>query len=120
MIRDSGHQSNDTDNELGFGIPSFSRARNLVVGLPDAFEKGLNLFPNPVDNQLYLQWQGDHPESFKIQIISQVGQIVYENDRPAFITREPVRINTEYLTPGVYVLKVTNRNNHRQFKFLKN
>ena len=120
MIRDSGHRSNDTDNELGFGIPSFSRARNLVVGLPDAFEKGLNLFPNPVDNQLYLQWQGDHPESFKIQIISQVGQIVYENDRPAFITREPVRINTEYLTPGVYVLKVTNRNNHRQFKFLKN
>ena len=120
MIRDSGHQSNDADNELGFGIPSFSRARNLVVGLPDTFEKVLKLFPNPVDNQLYLQWQGDNSESFKIQIISQIGQIVYENDRPTFLTREPVRINTEYLTPGVYVLKVTNRNNHRQFKFLKN
>ena len=121
IIRDSGHQSGTSDSELGFGIPSFARARNLIVGIDEALDPAFNFFPNPVDSELYLQWEsGDFPGETKILILNSMGQIVYENDPQTFPQGEPVRINTGDFTPGLYILNVINKGKRLSVKFLKN
>ena len=120
IIKDSGHQSGDPDNELGYGIPSFSRVRNLIVGIEDELEGAFNFFPNPVSDEFFLELDpGSLGESIKIIIHNSMGQIVYENDFPAFSGDEQIKINTINFRPGLYILKVLNNKNHLHFKFLK-
>ena len=120
MIRDSGHQAGSVDSQLGFGIPNFVRARSLIVGIEDELDTALKLFPNPIENELFLQWEaGTHFEGTKILILNNMGQVVYESAHQTYPEDKPVRINTENFAPGLYFLNVINSRNRTHFKFLK-
>lgn len=121
MIRDSGHKSGDSDSELGFGIPSFARARNLVVGIGDELNTEFKLFPNPVENELYLQWdESSQLDGAKIFILNSVGQVIYEDNRQNRRGNEPVKILMGSFAPGLYFLNIVQNGNQQGYKFLKN
>jgi hypothetical protein len=72
-------------------------------------ENSINLFPNPVFNELTLKT--DAPIG-SIMITNLVGQIVYENNFPSM----EATLNVGYLRPGFYLVKI---NGTEVRKFLK-
>ena len=121
MIKDAGHLSDNANNDLGFGIPSFTRARNLIVGIEDKLKTDFSLFPNPVNRELYLRWEGNsHGDGVKVLIYNSVGKVVYESGHPVFAENRQIKIDTGNLIPGLYFVNVIDSNNRLDAKFLKN
>ncbi|MDN5210643.1 S8 family serine peptidase [Fulvivirgaceae bacterium BMA12] len=121
MIRDSGHQANNSDTDLGFGIPSFGRARILVVGIEDKLTTAFSLFPNPVDREFYLKLENDSRiGGVKVLIFSSLGKVVYESSRPVIPKNQQIKIDAGNLIPGLYFVQVIDGNNRINAKFLKN
>ncbi len=121
MIRDSGHQADNSDTDLGFGIPSFGRARILVVGIEDKLTTAFSLFPNPVDREFYLKLENDSGmDGVKVLIFSSLGKVVYESSRPIFPKNQQIKIDAGNLVPGLYFVNVIDSNNRINAKFLKN
>ena len=69
-------------------------------------------FPNPCTNQFTLKLN-DAAQNAKLQIINSIGQIVHMESVNG---RQQVTINTESLSPGVYIIKAFDQEN----SFLEN
>lgn len=72
------------------------------VGLPSTLaESGFTLFPNPVGNQLEINFRaGNNPSTVSVYDVQGRELISLRRDNNA-----QIKINTEYLIPGVYYLK---------------
>ncbi len=55
-IKNSGNLAQNPSDGLGFGIPNFTRASDLVLSTDDPqLGKLIHLFPNPIDQDLFLK-----------------------------------------------------------------
>jgi hypothetical protein len=64
----------------------------------------IRYFPNPVDDALYMEWEGMGKESMTLQIYNTVGEKVYEEIIPAGM--EQYKLSTKALQEGMYVIQV--------------
>lgn len=87
---------------------------------PQATESDLNIYPNPVRNQLNLQFKA-HQRTLAtdISIFSTDGKLVYSNKLQHNIDSE-LHINTSTWLQGIYILRVNNNNELISRKIIKN
>jgi hypothetical protein len=77
-----------------------------------------NVFPNPVLNELNVEFKIDVPSKSNIEIYDNTGRLVYEGKFENLIVGDnQVSLNISNLKPGVYMLNLntTNRNNSSWF-----
>jgi subtilisin family serine protease len=54
-IRDAGHQSQNANDQTGYGIPNYLGTKELVLATNEPEDQWfLKLYPNPVTNKLYI------------------------------------------------------------------
>ncbi len=83
---------------------------------PAEEEKGLRIYPVPVNNRLFIQWPEAAGE-IEIQIMDIQGKTVYISG--LIRGEELMEINTGALRPGIYVLKLQNKDKTILRKIIK-
>ncbi|WP_430466505.1 S8 family serine peptidase [Winogradskyella ouciana] len=112
FIRQSASQFTMPDDFLGFGIPDLAMARSL--GLGETSIENINIYPNPVKDNLYVELPTQLVNS-EVSIYNQLGQKVLQTE----LNTNSEAINVESLEAGFYVLKLSSETNFRTFKFVR-
>lgn len=114
LVRESSSQFSAPDNFLGFGIPNFSDALQLGLSVNDNQIVQLNVYPNPVKNNLIIT-QSVITNGGEIVIYNQLGKLVYQSD----IVENYNQIDVSNWASGLYFLKINLDTISNQFKLIK-
>ncbi len=121
-IKAAGNQALTPDNELGFGIPDFSRVleETLTPVASRQPESYFTVFPNPVEEgKVFIESKsGTYTGALDIVLYSSTGQVVLQKHLPNY-NKESLSIDTETLTQGIYILQVLARDSSDTFKLVK-
>ena len=92
-------------NSQGFSLNYTSTAS------PSGFEdyenlSGMNIFPNPANSELNIQFTVNEPEHMIVELCSVTGVVVYKEELANFNGSYTKTINTSGLSQGVYMLRI--------------
>ncbi len=115
IIRESASQYNNPDNFLGYGIPNLQLALSNGLSIVDFenLELDLNIYPNPVSNEIRLTIP--EQDIVSITIFDILGKLVKQGS----LTHVNSKINVESLSQGIYIAKLQSGNISRTIKLIK-
>lgn len=121
-VQRAGNQSEKPDSLLGYGIPSFSRAIN-ILDLEDNLEKAsFHLYPNPITAEQEMRvFLGEMYLGKKVyfEIYDQQGKQIIQKEIIQVEQREYTVPEIKKLTNGIYTLKVFTDKFQQSKKFIK-
>jgi hypothetical protein len=82
------------------------------TGISDGQAQGVNVYPNPVRNTLYVE-TGE--KNGRLLIIDLTGKVVVEKE----IKSDRQKVDVSRLNPGVYLLKIESKDAYRVVKIFK-
>jgi hypothetical protein len=85
----------------------------LPTGVETKENTSLVIYPNPVDDVLYIRYENSAPET--AEIFDAKGRLLLKLK----ITDNPEAVNVSSLPAGAYILRLTERNNIKNIKFIK-
>lgn len=123
-IQRSACQYTTPDSLLGYGIPDFALANmltNNILYSDFANDNLVNIFPNPFNNDFYIDFYSADSQSVHMQIFDIVGKLKYEQDINLNLTSyNRININnTESLESGIYFVQFTTSTNRFIKKIIK-
>ena len=78
----------------------------------------ISIFPNPVNDNLIVNYSFESKSNASIKIINSLGISVYETDNISAGNNNSININTSNLTPGIYFLTILSGNKTETRKFV--
>jgi hypothetical protein len=110
------YSANDYMIFQGFHIGTFT------VQTPDNLNEGfsgfdISLYPNPLDNQLVIEFDELRENSSLVQLFSVKGEMILSKKIPARSLREQIMLNT--YNSGTYFLKIIHNNQKQTFTIIK-
>ncbi|MFN2429487.1 MAG: S8 family peptidase [Cryomorphaceae bacterium] len=125
-IEESAHLFQNPNDSLGYGIPNFQIARDLLEAILTLENQNnpqqLSLFPNPaVGNDLWLRAPAHAGEELEYRITDMGGKlIVQDRVRVGLDGIAPIRLGGIGFTEGLYLLTATTEDGNREtLKFVK-
>lgn len=101
-IENSATIANFPNNDFGHGVPNFELALYNTIGNEDISAKvELNVYPNPVADLLFIEFNDSKLEDIKISIVDVRGQIIFQNEEELFDSK--LEIDFPF-SSGVYML----------------
>jgi len=113
-IRESADKYNNPTAQEGYGIPNFENAYSILGVEDQNFLNVTTVYPNPVNNNFTIQTSLQSLENTQIQIFNVIGKKVFEK-----IGLRTKKVNVSQLHSGIYILKITNGNQQKTIKFIK-
>jgi hypothetical protein len=105
----SGNNCQDT-----IYVKNLITVKSLSTGISNDKKSSLEVFPNPVDNFLYIKGRGFNIQSIRIADMS--GKVWITKEISNF---DDLTLNVGYLPAGVYMLKIKTREGWQTFKIVK-
>lgn len=108
-IQNSGSQSENPDNYLGYGIPNFAIANNMIKGIviSSMEDEDVNIFPNPFSKNIYIAFYSRDIQDIKIELVNLNGSVVVEKNIFRYIGYNTIVLDNTYnLTEGIYLLRL--------------
>lgn len=96
-----------------------SNKRETNDEIPEAITNGLNIYPNPVGDQLTLEWNVTLAGKHTIEILNISGQPVFISQMMFEEGTSHVSIDLQQLTNGTYIIIVRNENEALRKLFIK-
>jgi serine protease AprX len=123
-IEKSGSQYNSPDSLLGYGLPDFLKAMEILEQektKPSAANQSLWAYPNPFHDNLTLQIKGNIEEMARIEIFDRLGRKVYEHSmmctgKNVFALSLP---DLSGLDKGIYIVRCNIAGSRQQIKIVK-
>jgi serine protease AprX len=105
-IKKSGHQSANPDNLLGWGVPNYSKAKDVIaLNVTDILENKVTFYPNPFrGDTLFLHSEGKLRNGLSVQILDALGKEVFNRTFTAKETKEDIELTIKNSQQGVYYL----------------
>ncbi len=92
-----------------------SASCNLTLANADTLLKDeVQLFPNPVKDNLYIDFGNNDSRTSQIQLYNSLGQKLYENE----ITNSEINVPVTGYSQGIYFVRITNSTKSKTFKIL--
>lgn len=88
----------------------------LIVGISEGIEKELKIYPNPVENEMYIEMNENLGSMSEIKVLSDDGALVILN---ITTTGHRATLDLSTLQNGTYILVVTTENEMYHHKFIK-
>lgn len=99
----------------GSGLSGLSISGNsCVLGLEDFEASEVLMYPNPFNNNLFLE---NLNKVSNLKIYTIIGQLIYSKSLNG---QDKLNINTSYFASGLYILNLQNETRYIQVKLLKN
>ena len=76
--------------------------------------KTINIYPNPVSNELIIEMKGNNKKT-DFEILNSIGQVVFSGN-----LFQKTTVNTSKFTSGVYLIKIKNGKSFEFKKLIKN
>ena len=109
-IKASGTNSIAPNNEIGFGVPDFSRASETVLDTEEEtpLNNDFEVYPNPImEGKLFIAPHQPHHGNLVIVILqNSTGQTVATQTFNNYTGTEPLSLDISTLSPGVYILQI--------------
>ena len=97
---------------------SFTYSKTIAV-LRKARSSQLTIFPNPVQETLYVQLSSKKDEKLSLQIIDMKGRILQQQEVRVSVGNISLSFNASKLAKGTYVLLIKSDNLKQQKRFIK-
>ncbi|WP_143961008.1 S8 family serine peptidase [Litoribacter populi] len=120
LILTTSSQAEEPDNDLGYGIPNFTRAYfGIVTEVEREIEEAkLNIFPNPSDgNELYINYGRLNECEFSLYDIN--GKLLSTASLNRNSYDQPYSVSVGDLRAGMYIIQVRESNRPQRIKFVK-
>ena len=115
----SASQYDKPDNNLGYGIPNFSKAYLGEILSVDSEEKSLvGIYPNPLTNDRLTIGFGNLNE-LNFKVIDIAGRVVDEQKLLRESNESPYQVDLVGLQPGLYILQLTDGIQVSRIKLIK-
>lgn len=118
-IEKSANYYSAPNDSLGYGIPDFRLAYNLLkYGALPAEDSPVSIYPSPFDDHLSMQFFSATTQDLQIDIFNSIGQSVYSQIHKAdggYYNNYTLNF-AEGLQPGIYIVRVKSE---REEFFLK-
>ncbi|WP_289053982.1 S8 family serine peptidase [Carboxylicivirga marina] len=115
LIIDSGHQSSNPNNELGYGIPNFELAYHVDIPENEVAEKKWKVGPNPFRNELRLTAKSNMDVT--VSIVDLTGRLKYQQQH---VNGKQIVINKVAQFPeGIYIVTIKSKHFHQHVKVIK-
>ncbi|MCF8233925.1 MAG: S8 family serine peptidase [Bacteroidales bacterium] len=121
-LQQSASLAGDPNNDMGYGIPDYNMAFTILsVNNQDKNSPGLILYPNPVNNRLYIQVQVDSVDSLYISITDETGKLVYSATyETAYAGTQIIPVDAvASFSSGIYFVEVISTGKVLTGKFIK-
>ncbi|MDD5694656.1 MAG: S8 family serine peptidase [Bacteroidales bacterium] len=107
-IQKSASQSSNPDDSLGYGIPDYLLAKNILDSIHIKINE-IKIFPNPFDQ--YLQFWVNLPSSqqAELRIYDLCGKIVYIESMALFEGISKLSVETHIDEMGIYIVQLVTR-----------
>lgn len=113
----SASQSNNPDNQLGYGIPNFSRAKSyLTYG---KLEKDISVYPNPVKTKLQVVIKEPLGQTVALSVSDYFGRNLIKYVGTSDWSSNPIQVDMSSLPTGMYILEVTSGGVSEVMKIIK-
>jgi len=126
IIRRSGSNANNPDNNRGYGVPDFLKAleikdNQIVTGLDEVIPKLFSVYPNPLkDDSFFIRPQENLTgNSILIKIYSSDGRLLIEEVLYLMANDRLFEFNTLKLSTGVYLLKIATEKHIETVRLIK-
>lgn len=122
-IQKSANAYNSPGLQLGYGVPNFHYALQLlnvkdITPMPDD-NNWILAGPNPFDSEVTIRLYAKNYSNVSLQLTDMSGRIVYQSDRQVDSGVQTITVNVPELSRGVYFLKATNADREATLKVLK-
>lgn len=124
-IRRSSSLYNNPNYQLGYGIPDYCAAHNMLLGLTDYAANSFSLSSaNPFSDEIKFKLVTKEKFNLKIHIYDITGKLIFsENDDIKAKNYGEYAINTVNFAAGIYIMKITGFSGSNeqswQYKLLK-
>ena len=116
LIRESADRFTNPTAQEGYGIPNFERAYSSVLSVEKTpKELFISIAPNPANNSFKIQSDLCNDEECQLQIYTLLGVRVVDK---TIVSSEDIDISS--LKKGIYLIKISNQNQHKNSKLIKN
>jgi serine protease AprX len=109
-IESSGSLASNPDNKMGFGIPDFMAAHNILTvidGNEEELFTNVIQYPNPFTNSFEVSFDAESNGSSMLTIVDMTGRKVYENAYSLTKGKNVVKVNTlDNLPSGIYFMRM--------------
>jgi subtilisin family serine protease len=116
----SGSQFYAPDNELGYGVPDFTRAMFGIVTMEEDPEREIatKIYPNPLEEgQLLIEFGTGVNCSMKLY--SSEGKVISTHNLTRAAKNSPYNVNMDLLNPGLYLIELQDNSSATKVKLWK-
>jgi len=115
----SASQYEKPDNNLGYGIPNFSKAYlGEILNIDSEEKQAIGIYPNPLTDDLLTIGYGANKElDFKVFDVS--GRVVVKQILLRESKEVPYQVDLAKLQPGLYILQLTDGLHVSRTKLIK-
>jgi hypothetical protein len=122
-IQASGTRANDPDDNVGYGIPDFMAAHNILTiidGDEEAFFDNVNIYPNPFTSYCEVTFSTESRSFGRFTMVDLTGRTVYENEYALEQGINRLQVNEIGNIPsGVYFMRLESGNALVTMKIVK-
>ncbi|MBI3220146.1 MAG: S8 family peptidase [Bacteroidetes bacterium] len=113
----SASQYQKPDNQLGYGIPNYDRAKSyLTYG---KLTKDISIFPNPVQSQLQILFKEPTGKTIHVSLSDYFGRNLITQTVTTDWSTNPIHVDVSSLPSGMYILEVTGSGVSEVMKVIK-
>lgn len=122
-IQESGSIASNPDNKIGWGIPDFMAANNILTVIDNNMVEvlsSINIYPNPFSSKLSVNFSSEENANGKLAVVDLTGRTVFEDEY--FITEGSNTISLNELKnipAGIYFLRMESGNSIVTSKLIK-
>ncbi len=109
-VQASGSLADNPDNTIGYGIPDFMAAHNILTVIENDDEivfTRMNLFPNPFTSYFVLNVSSEVNAGARMVVVDMTGRTVFENDYLISQGMNNIRVTAlDNIPAGIYFLRL--------------
>ena len=119
-IRKAGHRALSPNNEVGFGVPDFTRAMDrTILATHGSTAKSFRVFPNPVGSELVIEVNPTQSsQGLAVYLYSSTGKLLGQKE-PKGYNPQIITFDFQGFLPGVYIINVVTTNTSEAVKVVK-
>lgn len=105
-IRKSGHQYNQPDDRLGYGIPDFVRAnsKEVILAVGNDIHSLCSVYPNPSSSDITIQIKESQFSNYYSSLMDITGKILMYQE----VNTATFKVPLANLATGIYFLRIGN------------
>lgn len=122
-IQESSSIASNPDNKIGWGIPDFMAAHNILTVIDnDKAEvlSSLSIYPNPFSSTFSVNFSSEENRNGKLAVVDMTGRTVFANEYLITQGSNTIRLNEiDNIPSGIYFLRMESGNSVITSKLVK-